>query len=119
MPDLEDQALELDPPGIPMPSLQTISWSLIAGGGLSVLTNLLTGRRRLMDWIVPVSLLGLGAGVLLQQRQTRLEASQKTIIAELDATPAAFGFDVSPDRRWVLYQGTQTEADIMLVENFR
>ena len=85
MPDLEDQALELDPPGIPMPSLQTISWSLIAGGGLSALTNLLTGRRRLMDWIVPVSLLGLGAGVLLQQRQTRLEASQQTIIAELDA----------------------------------
>jgi len=94
MPDLEDQALEVDasqdraetePSGIPLPSLQSISWSLIAGGALGALANLLTGRRRLMDWIVPVSLLGLGAGVLLQQRQTRLEATQQTIIAELDA----------------------------------
>ena len=94
MPDPEDQALEVDasqdsaetePLGIPLPSLESISWSLIAGGALVALTNLLTGRRRLMEWIVPVSLLGLGAGVLLQQRQTRLEASQEKIIAELDA----------------------------------
>jgi Tol biopolymer transport system component len=33
--------------------------------------------------------------------------------------PSALGFSVSPDRRWVLYQGWDTEYGIILVENFR
>jgi hypothetical protein len=30
-----------------------------------------------------------------------------------------WGFAVSPDGRWVLYQRQERESDIMLVENFR
>ena len=33
--------------------------------------------------------------------------------------PVYIGFAVSPDRRWVLYQRSETQRDIVLVENFR
>jgi Tol biopolymer transport system component len=41
------------------------------------------------------------------------------LIATLEGRPGFMGFSVSPDRRWVLYQGWETESDVMLVENFR
>jgi serine/threonine protein kinase len=40
-------------------------------------------------------------------------------IATLEGRPGYLGFSVSPDRRWVLYQGVESESDLMLVENFR
>jgi len=33
--------------------------------------------------------------------------------------PGSWGFTVSPDERWVVYQVLVIEKDIMLVENFR
>jgi hypothetical protein len=39
-------------------------------------------------------------------------------IAEVPKS-GSVAFAVSPDARWVLYQRTETESDIMLVENFR
>jgi Tol biopolymer transport system component len=39
-------------------------------------------------------------------------------VAEIPKS-GSVAFAVSPDARWVLYQRTETESDIMLVENFR
>jgi len=47
------------------------------------------------------------------------EAGEVNLVAALEGRPGFMGFSVSPDRRWVLYQGWETESDIMLVENFR
>ena len=41
------------------------------------------------------------------------------MVAKLEGQPTRMGFSVSPDRQWILYQGLETESDIMLVENFR
>jgi hypothetical protein len=40
-------------------------------------------------------------------------------VAVLEKRPFGYGFSVSPDERWILYQIFENEADIMLVENFR
>jgi Tol biopolymer transport system component len=42
-----------------------------------------------------------------------------SLLAVLERQPAIWGFSVSPDGRWVLYDQEETESDIMLVENFR
>ena len=47
------------------------------------------------------------------------ETGEVNLVAALEGRPGFLGFSVSPDRRWVLYQGWETESDIMLVENFR
>jgi Tol biopolymer transport system component len=40
-------------------------------------------------------------------------------LAALEKRPFAFGFSVSPDERWVLYQVLELENDVVLVDNFR
>jgi len=47
------------------------------------------------------------------------ETGEVNLVAALEGQPGTMGFSVSPDRRWILYQGWETESDIMLVENFR
>jgi Tol biopolymer transport system component len=40
-------------------------------------------------------------------------------VAVLEGVPFGYGFSVSPDERWFLYQIHENEQDIMVVENFR
>jgi serine/threonine protein kinase/Tol biopolymer transport system component len=47
---------------------------------------------------------------------TTKEVSQ---VAVLENRPTIYGFAVSPDGRWILYQTEENQHDIMLVENFR
>ena len=70
---------------IPMPSLNEVGWLLVGGGVVSLIVTLLRKRRGLLDIAVPLGLMGLGSGVLLQERQTNMEAAEENILAELDA----------------------------------
>lgn len=72
-------------PAISMPSRSEFGWLLVGSGVFGVIINLLRERRDLIDLVVPLSLLGLGSGVLLQQRQSQMEAAEEKILAELDA----------------------------------
>jgi Tol biopolymer transport system component len=40
-------------------------------------------------------------------------------VAELEHPPHWGGMSVSPDGRWILYVKTESQSDLMLVENFR
>lgn len=69
---------------IPKPSKEDIGWLLVGGGLAGSLVNILRGDRGLVDWLIPVSLAGLGFGVLLSHRQSQMDSAEDTILAELD-----------------------------------
>jgi hypothetical protein len=69
---------------IPKPSKEGIGWLLVGGGLVGSLVNVLRGDRGPVDWLIPVSLAGLGFGVLLSHRQSEMESAEDTILAELD-----------------------------------
>lgn len=71
--------------GLPVPTRGEIGWLLVGGGVVGAAINLLRGQRGLVDWIAPVGLIGIGSGILLNQRQTHMEAAEQKIQAELDA----------------------------------
>ena len=71
--------------GIPMPSLNEVGWLLVGGGVVSLIVTLMRKRRGILDIAVPLGLMGLGSGVLLQERHTNMEAAEENILAELDA----------------------------------
>jgi len=70
--------------GIPMPSKDEIGWLLVGGGIVAALVNLLRGDRDPVDWLIPLSLTGLGFGVLLSHRQSQMVSAEERILAELD-----------------------------------
>lgn len=71
--------------GVPMPSLNDVGWLLVGGGVVGLIVTLMRKQRGLLDIAVPIGLMGLGSGVLLQERQTNMEAAEENILAELDA----------------------------------
>ena len=82
-----DQDLEPIGPkelGIPMPTKDEVGWLLVGGGIVASLVNLLRGDRGPVDWLIPLSLTGLGFGVLLSHRQSEMESAEERILAELD-----------------------------------
>ena len=62
-----------------------IAWLLVGGGVVGSLITLLRGRRSLVDWALPAGLVGAGLAILLQRRQTHLEAAEKNILVELES----------------------------------
>ena len=70
---------------IPMPSLGEVGWLLLGSGAFGLVVTLMRKRRGLVDLAIPLGLIGLGSGVLLQRRQTNMEAAEENILAELDA----------------------------------
>ena len=70
---------------IPMPSRNEMGWLLLGGGAVGLIFTLFGKRRDFVDLAVPLVLMGLGSGVLLQERQTNMEAAEEKILAELDA----------------------------------
>ena len=70
--------------GISMPSKDEVGWLLVGGGVVASLVNLLRGDRGPVDWLIPLSLTGLGFGVLLSHRQSQMESAEEKILAELD-----------------------------------
>lgn len=76
---------ESDALSFPKPDADDIGWLLVGGGALGALVNLLRGRRRTADWAITLSLFGLGCGILLKGRQSRMDTVEETIRAELDA----------------------------------
>ena len=86
---MNDIAHDLEPMeskelSIPKPSKEDIGWLLVGGGLVGSLVNILRGDRDPVDWLIPVSLAGLGLGVLLRHRQSQMESAEDTILAELD-----------------------------------
>lgn len=71
--------------GLPVPSLTDVGWLLVGSGVFSSIVSLLRERRGFLDLALPLSLIGLGSGVLLKQRQTHMEAAEENIRAELNA----------------------------------
>ena len=69
----------------PTPSKDEIGWLLVGGGIVGVLVNLLRGDRGPVEWLIPVGLAGVGLGVLLQGRQSKMDSAADSILAELDA----------------------------------
>jgi hypothetical protein len=70
---------------IPLPSTSELGWLLVGGGVAGVIINLIRERRGLVDLAVPIGLASIGLGVLLQRRQSNMEAAEENILAELDA----------------------------------
>jgi len=70
---------------IPMPSLNEVGWLLVGGGVVGAILSLLRKRSSFVDIAVPLGLIGLGSGMLLQERQTNMEAAEENILAELGA----------------------------------
>jgi len=71
--------------GIPMPSLNEVGWLLVGGGFVGAFLSLLRKRSSFVGIAVPLGLIGLGSGLLLQERHTNIEAAEENILAELDA----------------------------------
>ena len=70
--------------GFPTPTKDEIGWLLVGGGIIGSLVNLLRGDRSPVDWLIPLSLTGLGFGILFSHRQSQMETAQEKILAELD-----------------------------------
>lgn len=83
-----DEALagdDLTVSGLPVPNREEVGWLLIGGGIVGAAVQLLRRRRSVLGWIAPVGLIGIGSAILLNQRQTHMEAAELKIQAELDA----------------------------------
>ena len=80
----EPEQVECKALSIPKPSKKDIGWLLVGGGLVGSLVNILRGDRGPVDWLIPVSLAGLGFGVLLSHRQSQMDSAEGTILAELD-----------------------------------
>ncbi len=76
----DQQSLDLN-----VSSQDAIGWLLVGSGAASFIVLLVKGYRKAAGWLLPVSLIGVGAFVLLQERQTRISAAEQKIIQELDA----------------------------------
>ena len=87
MNELEFPTLAVDETdsGIPLPTVDDIGWLLVGGGALGVVITLLRDRRAFVDVAVPLGLIVLGSGILLQRRKTHMVAAEENIRAELDA----------------------------------
>jgi hypothetical protein len=83
-----DDDLEIAEPTerrLPSPTKKDLGWLLVGGGLVGGAITLMRRRPHLTDWIVPMSLVGLGSGILLQLRQTGIQRAEETIVAELDS----------------------------------
>jgi len=69
---------------IPKPKKEDLGWLLVGGGVVGSLVNILRGDRSAVDWLIPLSLAGLGFGVLFSHRQSQMESAEEKILAELD-----------------------------------
>ena len=78
----EPSSEELD---FPIPTTKDIGWLLVGGGAVGALVTLLRGQRGLIDWALPLSLIGFGSGILLKRRQTHIVEAEHSIMVELDA----------------------------------
>lgn len=86
MNDVNQELEQVEPKelGFPTPSKDEIGWLLVGGGIVGSLVNLLRGDRGPVDWLIPLSLTGLGFGVLLSHRQSQMESAEGKILTELD-----------------------------------
>jgi len=78
-------SMESDRRRVRMPNQKEVGWLFLGGGLVASALSLLRGRRGFTDLAVPLGLVGVGCGVLLQQRQTHMEAAEENITAALDA----------------------------------
>lgn len=76
---------ESEPLRFPSPSKKDLGWILVGGGAVGTIIALMRRRSDVTDWIVPLSLIGLGTGVLLQRRQSQMHEAEASILAELDS----------------------------------
>lgn len=83
---VEESLIEGEEDGLsfPRPSGDDIGWLLVGGGAIGSLVTLLKRQRDVTDWLIPLSFFGLGCAILLGRRQTRMEAAEESILAELD-----------------------------------
>lgn len=71
--------------GITAMSRNDVGWLLVGGGAAGLFINLLLDKRGFFDLVIPLGLVGLGSGVLLQHRQSNMDEAEENILAELDA----------------------------------
>lgn len=70
--------------GLPAPGREDVGWLLVGSGAIGALVALRKSRRGLVDWLLPLGLFGVGFGILLSQRRTRMDSAEEQIMAELD-----------------------------------
>jgi hypothetical protein len=70
---------------IPMPTGRDLGLLLLGSGAFALVINLFRERRGLVDLAVPIGFASVGLGILLQRRQSHMEAAEEKILAELDA----------------------------------
>lgn len=83
--DFVDENVDSEGPGFPIPTVNEVGWILVGGGVLGAIISLLRDRRGIADLAVPLGLIVIGSGVLLERRQTRMVAAEESIRTELDA----------------------------------
>ena len=83
--DFVDEKTDSGGSSFPIPTVNEVGWILVGGGVLGAIITLLRDRRGFTDLAVPLGLLTVGCGILLQRRQHQMVAAEEKIRAELDA----------------------------------
>jgi hypothetical protein len=71
-----DQALDQD--------TIKIVWLLLAGGAMGSLYLLITKKRSLLSWAIPIGMFVAGMDIFLKYRQENIRQVEKQIVAQLE-----------------------------------
>jgi hypothetical protein len=69
MATVEQNSSDHDRQLLARPRSEAMAWLLVGGGVAGALVMLIRGYQRVIDWVMPVGLIGLGLGFLLRQPQ--------------------------------------------------
>jgi Tol biopolymer transport system component len=94
-------------------------WRIPVGGGEEeqILGEIVYGPWTLFEQSIVYACTDSESGAAIDRFD--LQKKEVTRIATLEHLPIRTRFSVSPDGRWILYVVSESESDIMLVENFR
>lgn len=76
--------------GLDRAAQEELIWILVGVSTVGALIGLVARPRRILEWILPLGLAGGGLALLLTRRQTRIDAVEERVLAELaDLDPLA------------------------------
>jgi hypothetical protein len=62
-----------------------VGWFLVASGVIGAVLLIIRGERHIVGWLVVAGMIGGGTGLVLHERQGRIDTATENIVAELDA----------------------------------